>query len=148
MSLLKKRITAYLSEKGLNIAQLSSKIGTPYSVLFNIADGKVEEPSIKTLIKLADEFNCTIDELLGRNISQFALSSTKYNHKLFKSVLNYCAYFINDKLIEDLSNEDDINENQILFIINEIYTYCNTEGYKTVNQDFANMMLNNLFKIN
>lgn len=51
---------------GISQAELSKKIGIPTTTLFNYELNKCE-PSVDTLIKLADFYNITIDELVGRD---------------------------------------------------------------------------------
>lgn len=55
-----------LREK-INISQyeLADKLGIPRSTLCNY-EKNINEPSISTLIKLANFFNVSIDELVGR----------------------------------------------------------------------------------
>lgn len=50
---------------GISQLELAKKLGLPPSTLFNYETGRAE-PSISTLIKLADFYNVTIDELVGR----------------------------------------------------------------------------------
>ena len=50
---------------GLSQAELSKKTGIAMTTLFNYELGKCE-PKIETLIKLADFYNVSIDELVGR----------------------------------------------------------------------------------
>lgn len=62
----------------LNMSQneLAKQLGMPHTTLFNYEAEKCE-PNIETLIKLADYFHVTVDELLGREtslINKMALS--------------------------------------------------------------------------
>lgn len=53
---------------GLKISQdrLAKKADIPFSTLVKIEAGYTPNPSMETLIKIADAFNVSIDELLGR----------------------------------------------------------------------------------
>lgn len=58
-------IKAYRNKLDISQAELASKIGIPKTTLSNYELNRCD-PSIDTLIKLADFFNVTIDELVGR----------------------------------------------------------------------------------
>ena len=46
--------------------QLAKKANIPFSTLVKIEAGYTPNPSMETLIKIADAFEITIDELVGR----------------------------------------------------------------------------------
>ena len=50
---------------GISQLELARQLGLPPSTLFNYETGRAE-PNIATLIKLADFYNVTVDELIGR----------------------------------------------------------------------------------
>jgi len=47
--------------------QLAKKADIPFSTLVKVEAGYTPNPSIKTLIKIADAFGIGLDELVGRN---------------------------------------------------------------------------------
>lgn len=51
----------------MNLSQneLAKKLGMPHTTFFNYEAGK-NEPNISVLVKMADFFNVTLDELVGR----------------------------------------------------------------------------------
>ena len=53
---------------GLKISQdqLAKKANIPFSTLVKIEAGYTPNPSMETLIKIADAFEITIDDLIGR----------------------------------------------------------------------------------
>lgn len=56
------------TEYGIDQKELAYRIGvTPASVCYFESDKKL--PSVPILIRLADIFGCTTDELLGRKVS-------------------------------------------------------------------------------
>ena len=59
------KLREYRAKMGLSQTELSKRIGIPANTLFNYELEKCE-PSISTLIKLADFFNVSIDEIVGR----------------------------------------------------------------------------------
>lgn len=55
-----------MKEAGVNQVQLSNRIGVAQSAISAWLLNK-KEPSITSLWLLADFFNCTVDELIGRH---------------------------------------------------------------------------------
>jgi len=63
-----KNIRRKRIEHGIDQKELAGRLGvTPASVCYFESDKKL--PSVSVLIRLADIFGCTTDELLGRNVS-------------------------------------------------------------------------------
>lgn len=62
-----KRIKKFRS--GLNISQdqLAKKANIPFSTLVKVEAGYTANPSMGTLIKIADAFGIALDELIGRD---------------------------------------------------------------------------------
>jgi len=60
------RIKEFRNKTRISQDQLSKKANIPFSTLVKIEAGYTPNPSIKTLIKIADAFGITIDELIGR----------------------------------------------------------------------------------
>ena len=60
-----ENIRQMMKEYGLNQVKLSEKIGIAQSAVSAWLSGK-KEPSIASLWALADFFDCSIDELVGR----------------------------------------------------------------------------------
>ena len=64
---LRKRIKEFRRKLKISQDQLAKKANIPFSTLVKIEAGYTPNPSMKTLIKIADAFGITIDELIGRN---------------------------------------------------------------------------------
>lgn len=67
---LSKRIKDLRSKNKLSQDQLSKKANLPFSTLAKIESGYTPNPSMETLIKIADAFDIAIDELLGRRLNK------------------------------------------------------------------------------
>ncbi len=52
--------------KGLSMEQLGNELNMSSGLISDIENGKKNNPKLKTLIKLADYFDISIDELVGR----------------------------------------------------------------------------------
>ena len=64
---LEKRIKEFRSKLNMSQDQLAKKADIPFSTLVKVEAGYTPNPSIKTLIKIADAFGIGLDELVGRN---------------------------------------------------------------------------------
>lgn len=64
---LKKRIEEFRGKFNMSQDQLAKKANIPCSTFAKIEAGYTPNPSIKTLIKIADDFGIGLDELVGRN---------------------------------------------------------------------------------
>ena len=61
-----KRIKEFRSKIKISQDQLSKKANIPFSTLVKIEAGYTPNPSMETLIKIADAFGISLDELVGR----------------------------------------------------------------------------------
>ena len=61
-----KRIKELRSQAKLSQDKLSKKADIPFSTLVKIESGYTPNPSMETLVKIADAFGVGLDELLGR----------------------------------------------------------------------------------
>lgn len=63
-----KRIRKLRKERNLSLRDLAKKSGiTSYSYLANIERGVVDDPGIKTVIKIAEGLEVSIDELVNES---------------------------------------------------------------------------------
>jgi len=61
-----KRLKQLRKKSGWSQQKLAEKAGLSYNVITKIEQGAAKNPNIKTMIKLADAFQISIDELVGR----------------------------------------------------------------------------------
>lgn len=61
-----KRIKEFRSKLKISQDQLVKKADIPFSALAKIEAGYTPNPSMETLIKIADAFGVSLDELVGR----------------------------------------------------------------------------------
>jgi len=61
-----KHIKEFRNKAKLSQDQLSKKANIPFSTLVKIEAGYTPNPSIMTLVKIADAFDVELDKLLGR----------------------------------------------------------------------------------
>lgn len=53
-----------LSEKGWTLKTLSDKSGVPYETLKKLANAKIDNPSLQSVARVAQAFDCSVDSLL------------------------------------------------------------------------------------
>jgi len=64
--MLSKKIKELRTKTGWSQQKLAEKTGLSYSVITKIEQGTAKQPTIQTMIKIADAFGITLDELVGR----------------------------------------------------------------------------------
>jgi len=64
--MIEQRIKQLRKKAGWSQQRLAEKSGLSYTVITKIEQGVAKRPSIQTMVKLADAFRVTIDELIGR----------------------------------------------------------------------------------
>ena len=64
--MLAERIKKFRKQKGWSQQKLAEKTGLSFNAITKIEQGLAKHPTLKTLIKLADVFGMSIDELVGR----------------------------------------------------------------------------------
>ncbi len=64
MSLIRLRIKEKCAEQGITISDLARKTGMQNENIHKIISGRNPNPTIKTIFKMANALNCTIDEFV------------------------------------------------------------------------------------
>ena len=79
--MLSNKIEELRKEKGYTFAKLSELSGISTGRLSDLASGKRNNPTMDTLIKLADALDVTLDELVGRKKNGIFLNPDDYIKK-------------------------------------------------------------------
>ncbi len=61
-----KRLKELRKKAGWSQQKLAEKAGLSYNTITKIEQGAATKPTIQTMIKIADAFGISIDELVGR----------------------------------------------------------------------------------
>ena len=106
------------------------------NAIYNILQDKSKNPTIENIIKIADELNCSIDELLGReehlkNYIKNYRSEIEYIGKLFDEIQATVSKYIKDNNIHKISLGD------IIYIIEKIYEYSKNTNDQVLDEKFA-----------
>lgn len=66
-----RRLKQLRKKAGWSQQKLAEEAGLSYNVITKIEQGAAKNPNIQTMVKLADAFGISLDELVGRgNISK------------------------------------------------------------------------------
>ncbi|MBR3645062.1 MAG: helix-turn-helix domain-containing protein [Lachnospiraceae bacterium] len=104
-------VNQYLAERHWTLRTLSEQSDIPYESLKKIVNGKIQNPSVVSIIKIANAFECTVDALVSapnsgwRNVViEFENTDSKtelnFDHSILRNLskrsiqfLNLAAYF-------------------------------------------------------
>ena len=66
---LSEKIKSLRKKRGWTQQELAQYTGLSFNVITKIEQGVIQYPNLRTLIKIADAFNISIDELIGRKVT-------------------------------------------------------------------------------
>ncbi|AIL66176.1 Helix-turn-helix protein (plasmid) [Rickettsiales bacterium Ac37b] len=90
-----------LLEHNLSLKELSLKSSIPYPTLKSLNSGNKSSPQLQTILKIAALFNCSIDEVLGRDFKHYYNKNFKYGTLEINQAINNLKSFIKYKIIEN-----------------------------------------------
>ncbi len=64
--ILAKNVKKYRIDRGLSQDQMARKADVPYSTYLKIESGITTNPSLQTLVNIAEALEISLDELVGR----------------------------------------------------------------------------------
>lgn len=139
---LKAQIKNRMDILGINVRALERKAGLNVGAVNNILHSTSANPTAETLNAIANAFRCSIDELLGREISDIdneklkftELQSFKWNPELFTSIIEE----LNKQLtIKNLT----LDCEQSFSIIYEIFLYSLKKEKAVVDANLVDWLL-------
>jgi transcriptional regulator with XRE-family HTH domain len=68
--MLAKKVKELRKQRGWTQQKLAEKAGLAFNTITKIEQALAEHPNLKTLLKLADAFGISLDELVGRKNKQ------------------------------------------------------------------------------
>jgi transcriptional regulator with XRE-family HTH domain len=112
----------------MTASDLERKAGLSGSSVRKILHGNSQNPTLETLSAIADVFNCSIDELVGKKViyhlqteeNSFLLKDLRWNKKLIKPIIEFTCEFFS-------SNENNFSFVEMMHLIMEVYAYCMTK---------------------
>lgn len=110
---LQANIKKRLSVRSLSVSELERRAGLKQSTVQNILHGRSKNPSIETIKCIAQELNCSIEELIG----EIAFSdSSNANHSNSNASLKTASPFANGLPERHINVEEECSWNADLFI--------------------------------
>lgn len=135
---LRNNIKNRVQKNNTSVSELERRAGLKPSTLQNIVLGRSKNPSLETIVSLAKELNCTIDELISPNLDRpFKLEKTDFsikiiwNENLFKLVFNYVADFLTQHSFTSIAIDE------VLECVKEVYSYSLKTSSETMDSKFA-----------
>lgn len=145
---IKTFLTSRLEEQKLDRKVFTQDSGIPYSTITHLLKGTQKNPSILTLIKIANHFHCFVDEIIGRDVYIHNLKKNDINHDIS---LDNVDIYIKKFLLEQISRKK-LNiyklSRDLGFSSNVLhgYLYRTTRIQKTLNTPII-ISLANYFKV-
>ena len=133
-SILQKRIQEYVNNQSHSVRELERQAGLQQTVIQQILNGKSKNPTIDTVMKIADSFNLSLDEMLGR--TKYVHQSKVDNNKIIDVGLleSVCAIVID--FIKN-NNAKNIKAQYAISSIENIYQYFANDTNAISDKEFA-----------
>lgn len=144
-----KNLNGILSARGLTATGLEKKAGLRRASISNILRGASKNPSLETLVSIANALDCTIHELLeNTNIPHYDYKSQKLSHSKKPEDINCIpnlfievAQYVIKLLAEKASS---ISLNKAIKVIEEVYVYSLNNNGGKLSTEFAQWFINKI----
>jgi DNA-binding Xre family transcriptional regulator len=139
-TILKNKILEHASKHRHSIRDLEHQAGLQSNAIHNILSDRSKNPTIDTVLKIANILECSVDEMLGREgfvekPNTAGKFDTTFDLCLFQSVCNYVMHFI------EINNLGKLVLSDVIYCVEEIYKYCLNTKSKIFDQNFAQWFL-------
>ena len=139
---LRTQIKNRIEAMDTNVRALERRAGLNIGTVNNILIGSSSNPTAETLKAIADAFDCSLDELLGRKIKtnndkddNFKnLKEYKWSPELFASIITEFNKQIKDRNLS-------VSSDKAMFIINEVYIYSLKKNKEIVDETLIEWLL-------
>lgn len=143
---LRKNIQEKLNNFQINSSELERKAGLSATSVRKILLGNSQNPTLETLKAIADVFDCSLDELVGRRILEESdstaenfIKKTDLKTELFLNIVHKsceCA----------CQNNQQLKLNEFIDFIVLAYKYCLMKKNGIVDNEFIDWYFNETFK--
>ncbi|MEQ9115682.1 MAG: helix-turn-helix transcriptional regulator [Rickettsiales bacterium] len=130
-------------ESGLRQSHVSKKAGISPSMMHKILSGDIKNPSMETLVRIADVLETSLDELVGRKreyLQNKQSTDLSLNEDLLEDIASTLKTFIKKNDLKKIMFDEAIE------IIYEVYEYCMEKNNGTLNKDFTEWFLEKSLK--
>lgn len=129
------------TKRSVNVAEKMA--GLPSGTIRNILTGKSLNPKIETLQAIANFFDCSIDELIGKqecNSSVKPQSDFAWNPKLFNSILSCLIIKLEQKKYKQ-------SFNQVAFLLQQSYAFFFTKKEQKIDEEFIDWLIDSNLEV-
>jgi transcriptional regulator with XRE-family HTH domain len=137
---LQEQIRTRMEAQDLTIYALEKKAGIKRSAARNILQGLSKKPGGEVLLAIAKALDCRIEDLLGEDHEKATITKTstpkanyQWNEKLCLDSVKAVAKQLGDR---------ELNFEQVLAIIKEVYRYSIKKNSDKADIDFVNWLVN------
>ena len=144
MKIIKNKLQEHFDNNQINLSSFEQNAGFKRGVISNILFDKSKNPTIETIVKIADALDCSIDELLDREeyfrkYIKHHRSEMIYNKELFNAIFKTINQYIEDQQLNKVALGD------VFYVAEEIYEYSMTTTDGNLDKKFASWFLKNQF---
>ena len=130
---LKSNIKRLLSDHNLSAHALERRAGLKPSAIQNILHGRSKRPGIDVIYAIAQELNCSVDDLMERPIEAISpkveLAPPVWNIQALETIIPIL-------LLELKKHQKTVEKNTLLILLNEVYSYAEKTDTQNVSHSF------------
>lgn len=139
---IQNKIRTHIKENNISVSALEDHAGIKRSSLQAILDNRVKSPGIEMLLKISDILDCSIDNLVGRDLNNLNLEED--DTYINKIVILEAIDFISNVLSK--LDQEEIQLKKLLYAIKEICEYSKEHQKKSIDFEFANWIFKKIMK--
>lgn len=131
---LRDNLLFIIRNKGFSIRDLEIKAGLNQSFVSNFLHDRSKNPGIDSIIKIAEALGVTVDELLGKKVTNKNYDSVIKRNDIFSQSAKHILRFIENK------PNNSFTPDKIFDAIYEVYTFSLKDG--KFDKEFADWFIN------
>lgn len=139
---IKHKIDEFLSQHNMSVTALERQAGVKPLLFRNLINGRSKNPSISTLIALARQIGCKIEDLLGEEFELQDDKAVKHTDlpETNLRLLNDCLSALSEELLKLGKN---VPVKKVFLYLEEVYLFSLKKGSLTPDLDFLDWIIHN-----
>lgn len=143
-TLVVQRIKNRMESVRLTVSDLEKRAGLSLSSVRNILNGRSKNPSYDTIVAIAKELNCSLDELCYGTLPADEKRDEKEDqHSWSLSTFYECLMFV-DEYLHEINYVPNLKE--VINMASDIYVYSYTNGGSSIDKRFGQWVINKKIK--
>jgi transcriptional regulator with XRE-family HTH domain len=138
MGSLKIKVMEHLQEYNISSNFLAKKANIPAATLQNIINSDNANPTIASVLALADAIGCSLDDLVNRN-HIYPTKDFDINPALLKSVTSCVC---------SIKSMEGRRYKEFSQVIKDVYNYCSEQNLSSVDKNFTQWYVKKKFDEN